>query len=182
MIIATDVNAPPTYFTQREIDEICFLGEAGSVQTEGHVLYQGKPNHSVRATDISWIYPSEDTRWLYQKLWPIFGEWQINRLGPLQIGTYREGGHYQWHNDNGLRPEGQSWYTSDISNRVASVVINLSRPEDYKGGRLEILHPSGIVTAPNHRGSISAFTSSMMHRVTPITHGIRKTLVCWALR
>jgi PKHD-type hydroxylase len=182
MISKTDPNAPPTYFTQKEIDAICFLGEslpeldAGTVGTRVN-------DHAKRATEVTWIPPAKDSLWLFEKLWPLFADqWRVNRIGMLQYTIYRPGGHYSWHNDNGLDPRGQAWHLTDISNRVATAVINLSRPEDFKGGGLEIIYPGGPVKAPTHRGSTTVFTSTMYHRVKPVTKGVRKTLVAWALR
>jgi PKHD-type hydroxylase len=182
VITATDVNAPPTFWTQREIDEICYLGESIGVE-DAKITGKKALNYDTRHTEIAWLKPMEETFWIYEKLWPLFyPRWQVNRLEPVQFSVYRSGSHFDWHNDNGLRPEGQLWTLTTISSRVASAVINLSRPEDYDGGDLYIKHPSGIVKTPNHRGSMTMFTSCMYHKVTPVTRGIRKTLVCWALR
>ena len=149
---------------------------------EAGVVGQKDPLYSHRVTDVSWIPPTQDTQWLFARIAPLFKQWQITRIAPLQYSVYRPGGHFDWHNDNGLRPDGQLWYTSPISNRVVSAVINLSRPDEYTGGGLEIKHPSGVAKAPTHRGATAVFTSTMYHRVKPITTGIRKTLVIWALR
>ena len=36
-------------------------------------------------------------------------------------------------------------------------------------------------TAPKERGTVIAFPSYQLHRVTPVTAGIRKSLVAWVL-
>jgi PKHD-type hydroxylase len=38
-----------------------------------------------------------------------------------------------------------------------------------------------IASAPRERGTVIAFPSYVLHRVTPITSGVRKALVVWAM-
>lgn len=173
---------PTTIWTQKEIEKIIHHGESTSAK-EGEVTSVGNPiDYNRRVTDISWIEPEEDTFWLFRKMDQLFFRtWKINRIATMQYTVYRPGGFFNWHNDNSLNP-GQPWVNCPGSNRVASAVIQLSDPKDYDGGQLEIIHPAGPIFAPTHRGSTVAFTSSMYHKAHPVLRGIRKTLVCWALR
>jgi PKHD-type hydroxylase len=66
--------------------------------------------------------------------------------------------------------------------RKLSVTVNLSDPGDYTGGDLEFLNGIGqLLTQPElrQRGSIVVFPSTLGHRVTPITSGVRYALVGW---
>jgi PKHD-type hydroxylase len=79
-------------------------------------------------------------------------------------------GHYDWHLD-----------ISGDSNvlRKLSIIIQLSSPDEYEGGDLEIHIGSTPLKVPKQKGSIIVFPSFLLHRVTPVTKGIRKSLVWW---
>jgi len=90
-----------------------------------------------------------------------------------QIAWYEAGGaggdgHYDWHVDIGPGP---------YSLRKLSMSVQLSDPADYDGGELEFMASaeSGIRT----RGSLIVFPSFLQHRVTPVTRGIRASMVSW---
>jgi PKHD-type hydroxylase len=55
----------------------------------------------------------------------------------------------------------------------------LSDPEEYQGGQLEVYTGVAPQEIKKEKGLISLFPSYVLHRVTPITSGIRKTLVVW---
>lgn len=88
-----------------------------------------------------------------------------------QYVEYREGhGEFGWHNDysHGL-PEAP---------RKLTLIMQLSDPNDYEGGLLQVMG-SEIETMPRQRGSIIVFPSILVHRVTPVTSGVRRALVSW---
>lgn len=83
---------------------------------------------------------------------------------------------YDWHYDG--------WqYKFDGLNRKLSLTIQLSEAEEYDGGYLEVHSGTRAVptVAPKAIGTIVAFPSFLMHRVTPITRGLRRSLVAWVL-
>jgi PKHD-type hydroxylase len=57
--------------------------------------------------------------------------------------------------------------------------VQLSAPEDYDGGQLELRDGDEIVSGPRDAGTIVAFPSWVIHRVTPVTRGLRRSLVVW---
>jgi PKHD-type hydroxylase len=92
---------------------------------------------------------------------------------PIQYTVYEgtDNHHYTWHMDKGG--------SGGMPQRKLSMVVQLSHPHDYEGGELEILE-SAVPTAVNkERGIIHAFPGYILHRVTPVTAGVRKTLVVW---
>ena len=82
---------------------------------------------------------------------------------------YDNGGHYDWHADLGPH----------MSNRKISCVLQLTDPDELEGGDLQFNNGAGIVTPPKGRGILTIFSSFVLHRVTPLTKGNRKTLVAW---
>ncbi len=95
----------------------------------------------------------------------------LEALEPLQYTVYLagEGSHYGWHVDHGRTPR----------RRKLSLVLQLSHPEDYEGCELQIYASTQVDTAPRTRGTLIAFPSYTLHRVTPITAGMRRSLVMW---
>ena len=86
-------------------------------------------------------------------------------------------GKYGWHQDGIFNNN------STNLNRKLSLTIQLSDPNEYEGGDLEIYWPhpekGEILKVPKEKGKIIIFPSYMWHRVTPVTKGIRKSLVWW---
>lgn len=94
---------------------------------------------------------------------------EINRAP--QYMEYRPGlGQFDWHNDysHGL----------PMAPRKLTVILQLSSPEDYEGGRLQIFGAE-IEDMPRERGTVIVFPSFLFHRVTPVTKGLRRALVSW---
>ena len=66
--------------------------------------------------------------------------------------------------------------------RKISAVVQLSNPEDYEGGLFEIdndVRPPFDISRFMPRGSLLIFPSYVKHAVTPVTKGIRRSLVTW---
>jgi PKHD-type hydroxylase len=82
-----------------------------------------------------------------------------------------EKGHYDWHMDTGH---------GNLSQRKISVTVQLSDGDEYEGGDLQ-LWPGGTypLVAPRGKGNVVIFPSFLMHRVTPVTRGTRKSFVLW---
>ncbi|HEY1877424.1 MAG TPA: hypothetical protein VGG66_08130 [Rhizomicrobium sp.] len=63
--------------------------------------------------------------------------------------------------------------------RKLSMPVQVSDPSSYDGCDLQFHAANHIDTAPRMRGAVIAFPSYVLHRVTPITRGIRKSMVVW---
>jgi PKHD-type hydroxylase len=81
-----------------------------------------------------------------------------------------EGGHYNWHVDLGNK---------DAEPRKISLSLQLTDPSRYEGFRLVLEAGDGPYIADAALGTVIAFPSYVLHRVTPIESGIRKSLVVW---
>lgn len=82
------------------------------------------------------------------------------------------GDRYDWHEDN-------AWKGRTPFDRKLSLVAQLSRPEDYQGGRLELHNDPLPDTHFRGQGDIIVFPAFNRHRVTPVTAGTRYSLVTW---
>ena len=125
-----------------------------------------------RTEELSWVFSLLD-HIIFKVNKQIFN-FDINYTTNLQIAEYSVGSEYQWHWDivTGDLPD-------LIEQRKLSLVIQLSYPEEYEGGEFQILAGSDIYTAEKLFGNITVFPSWAVHRVLPVTKGIRKSLTCW---
>lgn len=136
----------------------------------------------IRESSVSWIKFNETTSWIYDRLANItrnlngqFYKFDLYGFNEdLQYTVYEstENGHYTWHVDYGA--------SNDSPPRKFSIVLQLSDADEYEGGELEIFTSGEPVSVTKKKGLIAAFPSYTLHRVTPVTSGVRKTLVVWA--
>ena len=129
----------------------------------------------LRTSNVQFYDYDEEFPFLKSKLIQVFNEhvkvngYEINPdIDKFQFTEYEEGGHYTWHTDS-----------SDIDEeRYCSMVIQLN--DQYEGGLLEIEKPDNtVVRFEKGVGSLCLFVSYLMHRVTPVTAGVRYSLVNW---
>ena len=134
----------------------------------------------VRISKTSWIDLQDDSTWLYDKIayiintlnaqYYMFDIYGFNEHMQFTVYDGDENGHYDWHLDSGK---------SDMSPRKLSFVLQLSDPEEYEGGELQLLNSSEPANVRKEKGFAVVFPSYTLHRVTPVTKGVRKTLVIW---
>jgi PKHD-type hydroxylase len=96
----------------------------------------------------------------------------LNEIEEIQYTEYDESyqGHYDWHIDVGIH---------ESSRRKISIVVQLSDPVEYEGGELQINYGGQHVICDKTKGTIIMFPSYLLHRVTPVTKGTRRSLVLW---
>ena len=135
--------------------------------------------NGIRKSEIKWIHPDDKSLWVYERITQYAQQannelWKFNLysiIDSIQYTVYYEGGgHYDWHIDIG---------PNLINHRKISITIQLSDPDDYEGGDLEIWTGGEFKTIERKQGCAILFPSFLMHRVTPVTKGIRKSLVLW---
>lgn len=138
------------------------------------------PNSQVRDSKIKWIVMDDKSHWVYEKLknYAVIANntiWGFDLHSVIDSIQYTEysagGGHYDWHVDIG---------PLSINHRKISIVTQLSDPNEYEGGDLEIWTGGQFKTIPRIKGCTVLFPSFLLHRVTPVTKGVRKSLVLWA--
>ncbi|MCC7274880.1 MAG: 2OG-Fe(II) oxygenase [Alphaproteobacteria bacterium] len=165
--------------TGEECARVIALGEA-ALERRGLEGEAGDGVHpDIRRSTIAWLPPEDATRFLYRRIERIarsanqqfFGFSLVGMGEAVQFARYGGGGdHYGWHQDLGDGPP---------ILRKLSVVIQLSDPADYEGGDLELRMSDQVSQARRARGAMIAFPSWQLHRVTPVTAGLRYSLACW---
>jgi PKHD-type hydroxylase len=68
----------------------------------------------------------------------------------------------------------------ELAFRKLSLVVQLSNPSDYSGGDLQIRSGHGEATVSKTQGTVIVFPSYLLHQVTPVTGGLRESLVLWS--
>jgi len=178
-----DVNHTNYYyfasaFTPSEIVKIKELGDKMPKQQAVTGGSEEPQLNDYRISEISWIPEIPESDWLYKKIadYAVVANremWNFDIWGfpdDLQYTTYfGDGGHYDWHVDLG----------PTMSNRKMSVVLQLSTPEEYEGGELQINIGSEVMSVKKELGLLCFFPSFLLHRVTPVTSGVRQSLVTW---
>lgn len=94
----------------------------------------------------------------------------VTGIGSYQFTEYKVGEYYDWHTDSSDTHE-------MYKNRFCSIVIQLN--DDYEGGHLEVKNDSDTIQLERGSGKLCVFYSNMLHRVTPVTNGVRYSLVNW---
>lgn len=165
-------------FSNDELDSIIKVGESKIPQPA--TVDDNKVIESIRRSNTSWL-SLQDIPWLYDRLaWiaaKLNGQYYSFDLEgfneDLQYTVYDSAvkGNYDWHCDAG----------SDMNVvRKLSMVLFLTDPAEYEGGELQLQIGGGEpITMDKTKGMLHCFPSYMLHRVTPTTKGIRKSLVVW---
>lgn len=138
----------------------------------------GSTSEEIRKSRIKWLPHDGFWEWVTDRIMQQVEEsnqiWDFDLsciLDNIQYTEYEgNGGHYDWHMDIG---------PGNISHRKISIVVQLSDPSDYEGGILQIKNGCFQTDAPLGKGNVVVFPSFLLHRVTPLTSGNRKSLVLW---
>lgn len=89
------------------------------------------------------------------------------------VVRYEPGMDYGWHVDEALFPS-----TPPIRSDL-SCTIFLNPPQDYDGGELTIELGSQELSYKLDAGSAIVYPSTTIHRVTPVTRGVRLAAITW---
>ena len=162
-------------FLEEEVEQIIELGDA-LVLEEGKV-HGDKVNHSIRNSRIAWIHPEKNTWWLFDRAIMVFkSSLPFSSLQSMQYTVYdSKGSHYDWHRDVGSGD-------NIAKARINVAVLQLSNPNEYKGGVLQIKYEDQVIDVIKTKGMVTTFPIQLEHKVTPVTSGVRKTLIMWGLK
>jgi len=177
-------------FTKEECLKIIEIGTRGgdgaTPLTYGSIGggAQGSPSVEetvkVRRSPVSWIRSDvAENRWIFERMTnhitsinKQFFNYDLTDIQSLQFTRYdgSEGGFYGKHIDMMYQGTGT---------RKLSVSIQLSDGSEYEGGDL-LLHTRDDAERPfKQQGTGIFFPSWTLHEVTPVTKGIRYSLVAW---
>ena len=173
-------------FTPEEVDRIASYCVGLGIETAGTL---GGANENVRRSGIRFHRWSEEIDWIFQRFNAAIGvinnRWYglvLNGYDAFQFTEYRaeEAGKYDWHIDLCM---GDDHLPDDmIEPRKLSLSLLLNEPGiDFKGGdfQFNVGNERDARTAELKKGRIVAFPSWVIHRVTPVSEGVRRSAVVW---
>lgn len=177
------------------------LGDTFEVATTfANSDFNQEVNIGARDSSTSWL---NWEHWVGSMIWgqmKIINErhfgYDIDHIdnGQLQYTRYGPNQYYKWHEDEALSRTGDNGINfiegdfEEIKNRY---IVNKTKPvrklsaslilnDDFDGGQFQIIEPnSRPYTAPSERGTLIVFDSRMLHRVRPVSNGVRKSIVAW---
>ena len=140
-------------------------------------------NNDIRKSDIVWAAD----KWLQNTIWPYMvaandqsgWKYDIREIEAMQISRYRKGEFYNFHKDG----KGDHLVANGGFVRKLSMTVLLN--DNYEGGDFQFVQINSgklKIDTPEFNGkagSVIVFPSDMEHRVTPVTKGIRYSLVAW---
>ena len=157
------------------------LIEIGNDKWESSIIQIPKENKTdIRKSDVVWLEPNlaRDSFWSYMEIANHKALWKYNitDIEACQLTRYKINDYYDWHKDQigshgGLRLNLEKKLTRKLS---MSVILN----SDFEGAKFEFFQDD---IGEMKMGSIITFPSFMDHRITPVTKGIRYSLVIWFL-
>lgn len=170
----------PEALSVAECERIVDIAGAAPLQDAG--LVRQVADHRIRRADLAWLDDRPGAEWVMDRIVALvaranreaFGFDLADFLESAQVARYgaeREG-HFDWHSDIG---DGRI-----AAQRKLTMVIQLSPPDAYDGGTLELMPDSHVRQAPRDVGTAILFPSFHLHRVTPVTAGVRWSLTVWA--
>ena len=157
---------------------------AHDAQTVKHRLDEG-----VRKTTVGFW---DESHWLNGLLmhYAMLGnreQWnfELSLLAGVQYATYDRNSFYTWHTDELEMPYGPLSPAHWVRlNRKLSVAVQLTDSDAYTGGDLQLKDRLGnpmAIEGVRELGTVVVFPSNIAHTVTPVTSGVRNSLVGWVL-
>jgi PKHD-type hydroxylase len=154
---------------------------------------KGRDDPEIRKTSINFIKDKDNK--INELAWHFLREanriqfnYDLTYFQAIQFGEYKDGGFYEWHQDDGGNIDNKSHEV-----RKLTAVLVLSDPDTFEGGELQFynggrpMQDMGEITAEKvtndikAQGSVICFDSRDWHRVTPVTKGVRHSVVCWTV-
>jgi PKHD-type hydroxylase len=145
-------------------------------------------NKDIRISETKFHFINDANGWIFDILEYVANiindkNFQFDLIGfdRFQYTVYNQiGSHYAYHTDMAF---GLSSAVELRNPRKLSFSLVLSDNTDYTGGDFEIItdNVDAPIIIPQEKGRIISFPSYIHHRVTPLTSGVRKSIVFWAV-
>ena len=176
----------PSYFTSARVEEMKALVDDDSDGWRlGDIRAEQKTNLEIRNVDLHSLGGLQNRAlndmlsWLGSQINMVYFGYDILGMNQMDMLRYRatdENGlnqHYGWHEDT-------DWVNPKPTQRKLTMIIQLSDSDDYEGGGLQFAKHK-ITEGHDFRGkgTVIIFPAPWTHRITPITKGVRRSIVAW---
>ena len=165
-------------FTLKLCQEIIDLSK--TLPQEKGTVSEGKnpDNYIARKSTVGWL-PFDKMQPMYDEINTFIQKTNRNHFGfgdiqireRAQITEYIKGGYYNWHTDTTID------MSIEPAVRKLSMTLLLNDPSEFDGGELQIAGAKN--TKLMKQGHATIFASFLQHTVTPVTRGVRRSLVMW---
>jgi PKHD-type hydroxylase len=163
-------------------NEIIEIGQSIGVEDPTVSIQNVAPAKDLRSSKVSFIEDQRIKDLMYDfadhanKNLFGFNIYENSKHALCQYTEYDSeyNGHYNWHLDMFLNNQ-------NFNTRKISVSLQLSSSEEYEGGDLYFSDGKKIELDPiaKTKGTVILFPSFVLHKVSPVTKGVRKSLVSW---
>lgn len=177
------------YFTDQElkhieeISKVKALNKATIVSQQNGLVVSDAP---IRVSNNSFHLYNEQNAWFFEKMNAaiesvnnsVYG-FELYGYKDYQYTEYEgsENGKYGIHMDL-IMTEAKP--ADLLDTRKLSITLLLSEPEeDFTGGDFNIYEGASPTKVEARKGTIIFFPSFMLHEVTSVTSGLRKSIVVW---
>ena len=162
-------------------------GFSDTAEKTDDVKKRQKFNSEMRKTDVSFI--TDRNNLMNELVWGFLREankqffnYNLDYFQAIQFARYQNGAHYDWHQD-------ATTVSDQQEHRKLSLTMSLTDHTTYDGGYLEFYNGNKPLEHDEHnvsedvktQGSVIVFDSRDWHRVTPVTKGVRYSIVCWTV-
>ena len=177
-------------FSEEELDNIVTLCNSETLDDATTI---GTDNQNfvreIRRSKVKFINKNQNTSWIFDRFNDIadklnqqFFQFELYGYDAIQYTTYdgSEQGQYDWHMDSfidgSIPPD-----MAGTSQRKLTIVMLLNDPNNFTGGQFQLNTAKEInaETINLERGMLIGFPSFLIHRVSPVLSGIRKSMVIW---
>ena len=131
----------------------------------------------IRRSKIRWV---EDQQ-IGGLLWDYVQK--ANQVLNVDVEPYTDIQYTEYHGSDAGKYDDHhdvDWVIDRGADRKLSITVQLSNPDEYQGGCFNFTEcESPPISDISKRGSILVFPSYLVHSVSPVTEGLRKSLVSW---
>ena len=187
----------PIHIMEGELPELLcdqIIASGKDHEWEESVIKSPLMDKSIRDSKNKWLDYTKENEWIYKILWKHLDtanytrgwEFDVRKLESLQLTRYNPNEFYDFHIDGkSSNLDGYPCLDNiafhNYVRKISSVVL---LNDDFEGGEFQFTSyskgESKIITVDfNKKGTIIFFPSSLEHRVTPVTKGVRYSLVSW---
>jgi len=165
-------------FTPSQIDQVVKFCTLTPLEPTSDIIKNGKkiPNNNLSRNSKVFNY-NDSLKSFFKTLDNYIGISNKETYN-FELNSYLEHRYMEYSTSK----EGLNWHLDigpgKYNKRKLSYSIFANNPSEYEGGDLEIiLDHDKTFKVPKEKGNLVIFPSYLLHRVTPITKGVRKVIV-----
>lgn len=179
-------------FSPEEVDKICEL--MSNQELVDGVVGPGVIDPEIRKSKIKFfsLNQNPETAWIFDRLNIVIHHlnenhymFDLNGYEAFQYTEYtsEDSGKYNFHMDMMMGRENHCDVNLEGTRKLSLSLLLNDPGVDFEGGefKFNLSSEDSEICADMKKGDIIVFPSFMIHRVSEITKGLRKSIVVWVL-